>query len=328
MINSLISSENFSKYQNVKSLLISGDSTILSDVDITVVMPIFNHHRFLKEAIQSILNQKTKKKYAILIVDNDSECKYGNEEIINIFDNKQIVYYRNEKNIGAAGNWNRCIELCKSRYFTFLHDDDMFKDSTIETLFNIKQLTKADFVFSSFDIINEKNEIVLSNQERSSYRYITLEDMLMANYCHTGEAVLFDRELLIKLGGYSEKFIPCFDYALYTKIVYEYKAVKYLKPIFDYRRAENDTFSCYDKIPITDDLIRKFIISKLKYPKGLMLIYNKIKLKDQMSLYKRIFGFKNIRRHEGVNILELVLLKLVEKFIILRSSQKSKIIYL
>ena len=71
-MNSIFNPENnFYKYRDARSILVEGDERILSDVDVTVVMPIFNHHRYLKCAIESVINQKTHKKIAILIVDND-----------------------------------------------------------------------------------------------------------------------------------------------------------------------------------------------------------------------------------------------------------------
>ena len=34
-----------------------------------------------------------------------------------------MKYYKNEKNIGMYGNWNRCIELSNGEYLTILNDD-------------------------------------------------------------------------------------------------------------------------------------------------------------------------------------------------------------
>lgn len=328
MNNIFHSEDNYNKYSGIHSNLIKGDENVLSDVDITVLMPIFNHHRYLKCAIESIINQKTQKKIAILIVDNDSCNSFGNGDIIKSIDDNRIVYYRNEQNIGAAENWNRCIELCKSKYFTFLHDDDMLKEDAIETLFEIKNVSKADFVFTCFDKINERGEIISHIDARASYRKINLEQMLIENYCQTGEAVLFSRDIMLKLGGFSEEYKPCFDYALYSRIVYEYNAVKCLKPILNYRIAENDTLSCYKDIPTIDEFVRACIIEKLKYPKKILLRYNKSVSQVQRNMIYNVFGGQNNGRYDKINVFDRLLLRIVHRFILNISSYKSKIYYL
>lgn len=319
---------NFYKYKNIRSILVEGDEKILSDVDVTIVMPIFNHHRYLKYAIESVINQKTQKKIAILIVDNDSSNCYGNEQIVRSINDDRIIYYRNEHNIGAAGNWNRCIELCKSKYFTFLHDDDMFKDDAIDTLFEIQRLSNADFVFSSFNRVNENGDDLFHNETPHAYRKIVLEHMLIENYCHTGEAVLFNRDLMMLLGGFSEDYKPCFDYALFSRIVYEYDVVIYLRPILNYRIAENDTLSCYKDIPTMDEFIRNCIIEKLNYPLKIMLKYNEAVSKVQRNMVNNVFGGQNNGRYDNVNISERILLPIVSRMIHFLSSRKSKIYYL
>lgn len=318
--------DNFDKYKGVKSILIRGEINILSDVDVTIVMSIYNHKKYLKKAIDSAINQKTKKKIAILILDNDSDLKYGNEDIIKEISDKRIVYFRNESNIGAAGNWNRGIELCRSKYLTYLHDDDMLHENAIDTLFEIKRISKADFVFSSFAKVDENGNLINSIASRASYRKVILEHMLFENYCHTGEAALLDRQLMLQTGGYSEDFRPCPDYALFTKIVHDYYAVKYLKPLLYYRIAENDTFSCYKEIPLTDDFIRKCIIQELNYPKFLLTKYANIILKEQKYMINIVFG----RQQDGefnIGLLERALLKVTRRMLRLVSDCKSKVSY-
>lgn len=328
-MNSIFKSiDNFKKYKNVSSSLIKGDENVLETSEITVVMPIFNHHRFLKDSICSALKQKTTRKYSILIVDNDSEQKYGNQEIVSAIDDNKIVYYRNEENLGAAGNWNRCVELSKSKYITYLHDDDMLKEDTIETLFIVKEISKADFVFSCFEKVNEKGQCIHKEMYVPSYRPVNLEHMLINNYCQTGEAALLNREIIIQLGGFSEEYRPCFDYAFFTHVVYKYNTVKYLKPLLDYRVAENDTLSCYKEIPFMDDFVRKSIIERLNYPKKLMFKYNEVVLKVQNNQINNVFGGQNNGRYDNVNIFERILFGVLHKAIKYISSYKSEICYI
>ena len=126
---------NFKKYEDVKSIKEYGE---LKNVLITIVMPIYNHPDFcLERSLLSAINQKGFDNYQILLVDNDSDNKYHNDEVIKKMKSDKIVYFRNQQNIGMFGNWNRCIYLAKSEWICFLHSDDMIKENALNVLSNI-----------------------------------------------------------------------------------------------------------------------------------------------------------------------------------------------
>jgi glycosyltransferase involved in cell wall biosynthesis len=94
-------------------------------------MPVYNGENFLKEGLDSILAQ-TFKDFEVIISDNASSDKTG--EICQIFaaQDSRIRYYRNEKNIGAAKNFNRVFELACGEYFKWAAHDDVCAPENIE----------------------------------------------------------------------------------------------------------------------------------------------------------------------------------------------------
>jgi len=93
----------------------------------SVAIPSYNRLFFLKEAVDSVLNQ-TFKDFELVIVDDYSTD--GVWEYIKTINDPRIRAFRNEKNIGIVPNWRRCIEKAKGRWFKFLMSDDlMFPDS-------------------------------------------------------------------------------------------------------------------------------------------------------------------------------------------------------
>lgn len=102
---------------------------------ITVAIPAYNGSAFIEEAVNSVLNQ-TYRVEGIIIIDDystDSTVEKAREVIRNNSDRK-INLVLNERNIGYQANWNKCIELCTSRYLIILHQDDMLRSFSCERL--------------------------------------------------------------------------------------------------------------------------------------------------------------------------------------------------
>jgi len=91
---------------------------------ISVGMPVYNGEAFIEIAIQSILDQ-TFGDFELIISDNASTDR--TEEICRDFASRdqRIVYSRNEENIGAAGNYNRLVEMASADYFRWSNADDV-----------------------------------------------------------------------------------------------------------------------------------------------------------------------------------------------------------
>jgi glycosyltransferase involved in cell wall biosynthesis len=98
---------------------------------VTIGMPVYNGARYLELALQSILSQ-TYRNFELIISDNastddtESICRRYAEL------DDRIRYYRNERNLGAAANYNRVIHLARGRYFRHAAHDDILAPTNIE----------------------------------------------------------------------------------------------------------------------------------------------------------------------------------------------------
>ena len=92
---------------------------------ISVGMPVYNGEPYLGISIESILAQ-TFGDFELIISDNASTDH--TEEICRDFASKddRIIYSRNEENIGAAGNYNRLVDMASADYFRWSNADDVF----------------------------------------------------------------------------------------------------------------------------------------------------------------------------------------------------------
>lgn len=95
---------------------------------ITVAIPAYNGSLFIEDAVKSVFNQSLGVDEIIIVDDCSSDITVEKtKEIIENNPNRNIRLVVNKKNIGYQANWNKCIELCKSRYLVILHQDDMLK---------------------------------------------------------------------------------------------------------------------------------------------------------------------------------------------------------
>lgn len=90
---------------------------------LSLALPVYNGAAFLKEAIESILDQDYAD-FELLITDNCSTD--GTEEICRGFAarDKRIRYLRNAENLGAAANFNLGFRMTSGEYFKWCADDD------------------------------------------------------------------------------------------------------------------------------------------------------------------------------------------------------------
>lgn len=91
---------------------------------VSIGLPVYNGEKYLSEAIDSFIAQ-TFTDWELVICDNASTD--GTERICRDYAAKdsRIVYHRNERNIGPAGNYNLSFNLSRGQYFKWSAHDDM-----------------------------------------------------------------------------------------------------------------------------------------------------------------------------------------------------------
>lgn len=101
---------------------------------VSIVMPIYNSEKFLKTAIQSILDQ-TYENFELLLIDDFSSDR--SSDIARGFAEKdqRIKFFTNEKNLGICATRNKGIHLSKGDYVTFFdNDDEIDKDLLLDNV--------------------------------------------------------------------------------------------------------------------------------------------------------------------------------------------------
>jgi glycosyltransferase involved in cell wall biosynthesis len=97
---------------------------------VTLALPVYNGEKYVVQAIRSILAQDYTD-FELIITDNASTD--GTEKICREFaaTDKRIKYFRNERNLGAAPNFNRGFELATGEYFKWCSCDDLMSEDYV-----------------------------------------------------------------------------------------------------------------------------------------------------------------------------------------------------
>lgn len=127
--------------------------------ELTFVVPFWTNDEktglfYLRKTIESVLSQ-TLKEWRLIVVDDKSPID-GVKKFVEGFNDPRISCNFNDENLGQAGNWNRCVELVDTPFYTILHADDELKsDYAVLMLATIKSRPNVTAVFCNADIIDE-----------------------------------------------------------------------------------------------------------------------------------------------------------------------------
>lgn len=136
---------------------------------ISIIVPIYNSEKFLKECIESIINQSFKNIEIILVNDGSTDnslkiCEY----YANIDKRIKII---NKKNEGVSVARNVGIKNANGKYIGFVDSDDFINLTMYENLYNIMNKYNVDFVMCKYFRVDENLNIKEVN-EPFKYGYL------------------------------------------------------------------------------------------------------------------------------------------------------------
>jgi len=132
---------------------------------VSVIVPIYNDTRFLREALNSIV-QQSYKEFEIILVDDYSKNKEQIEIIGNEYKNEcKITFKRNERNLGLAATRNVGIRAANGEFICFLDADDVFAPDKLRIQTEIlDKNTDIDITFSDEYVIRDNEKVNIPQQ--------------------------------------------------------------------------------------------------------------------------------------------------------------------
>ena len=115
---------------------------------VDIILPNYNKAEYLKEAVDSVINQ-TYKKWILYIIDDCSTDQ--SSEILNKYEkNDKINLIKLNKNKGPSFCRNFGIRISKSNYISFLDSDDYWDSNKLKEQLDFMKQNNFEFTFTDF----------------------------------------------------------------------------------------------------------------------------------------------------------------------------------
>lgn len=137
---------------------------------LSVIIPVYNVYPYLRQCLESIINQ-TYKNLEIIVV-NDASPYIEDDEICREYaeKDKRIKYIIHEKNKGLGGARNTGIENAAGKYITFVDSDDyILENCAYERLINYAEKSKVDVLMFGIYLFIDGDESSKTQIYKNTY---------------------------------------------------------------------------------------------------------------------------------------------------------------
>jgi glycosyltransferase involved in cell wall biosynthesis len=200
-----------------------------------VIVPNYNHGRYLRRRIESVLGQ-TFVDFELIILD-DCSTDDSRDVIVAYTGDPRVVTVFNDRNSGSTfKQWDKGLRLARGEFVWFAESDDYADPTLLETLVDLMERhPNAGLAMSQSWVVDEDDRIIGSyldeigklfdDVEHWRSDYVNSGPSECATYCSrvnsipNASAVLFRRRALHRAGRVPIHLRLCGDWMLYTRVL-------------------------------------------------------------------------------------------------------------
>ncbi|WP_104041924.1 glycosyltransferase, partial [Vibrio hyugaensis] len=213
---------------------------------ISVIMSIYNEPiELIKKAIDSILRQ-TYSEFEFLIV-NDNPDRKSNAELLQFYNSRdsRVLPIYNENNIGLTKSLNKAVFQSSGDYIARMDADDISDVNRFQKQISFFKKNNDVHICATFVKVIDKfdNELDLI---KSPTKDLNIKSKLFFRNCISHPTVMYRREMIIDLGGYTESVSKAQDYDLWVRALisgYSFHIIS--EPLLKYRVHDNNISTIY-----------------------------------------------------------------------------------
>ena len=172
--------------------------------EIDVLMATYNGEKYLKEQIDSILNQSYSN-FKLIISDDCSTDK--TRDILKEYENKdkRIKVYYQEKNMGYVRNFEFLLKKVENQIYMLSDQDDYWLPEKIERTYKKLKEENADLVFTDLIVVDDNKSIInssfnrLMKLERKIQKTLGTYNLVYLYNCVTGCTIMGKKSMLSKI---------------------------------------------------------------------------------------------------------------------------------
>jgi len=201
---------------------------------VSVIVPCFNHGRYLREALASVGTPEVRTE--IIVVDDGSSD--STSEVIATFDTTNEFRSVRQHNAGLAAARNRGLRESRGRYIVFLDADDRLVPGAIELgVAKLDERPECAFVFGRCRMMDQDGTVLVTPEQprivRDHYR-----ELLRQNYIWMPAMAMFRRDPLERIGGFNSEVNAAADYEMYLHLARHYPVHDHAQVVAHYRKHD------------------------------------------------------------------------------------------
>lgn len=201
-------------------------------MDISVVVPIYNQAKYLRQALESILSQECSCSYEILLGNDFSSDESG--IICTEYKNKYpniIKYFNNEENVGLLKNYKMLLIEAKGEYIAILEGDDYWTDNKKlqKQITFLEQNPDYGLVHSDCDYLYDEHNAIVNSYNKAKGVKVSSGFVLtkLIEYCFIKPlTAIFRKDLYdkyINIDEYIKENFITLDYPLWLDLSHKTK---------------------------------------------------------------------------------------------------------
>ena len=229
---------------------------------VSVIIPVYNVENYLKDCLDSVVDQ-TYKNIEIILIDDGSTDKSG--EICKRYEAEyQNVKYIFQKNQGLSAARNAGLDVCTGEYVYCLDSDDFIASDSIETMVREIEKNGVDIVATGFLIIDEEKKYGDNKIVRAGFHVATSKEFYLQIISNHACGKLYRRRLFdgvrYPVGQNYE------DVATTHKLFYKSNKILYTNEGFYYYRIRKGAITQSPTEKNISDYIKSYESVKAFYP--------------------------------------------------------------
>lgn len=187
---------------------------------ISIVTPSFNQAQFIRETIDSVLNQNYPNlEYWVI----DGGSTDGTVEILKSYGS--AIHWVSEKDEGQTDAINKGFRKCHGEILAYINSDDVYLPNTFQTVAEyFTQHPDAQWLTGDYFIIDEHGNKVQSYvawYKRFLRQYPQLTTLAIANYV-AQPSTFWRKSAAKKIGNFNQKLHYCMDFEFWLRMIKEY----------------------------------------------------------------------------------------------------------
>ncbi len=210
---------------------------------VSVIIPAYNHEKYIGKCIESVLNQ-TYSNLEVLV--NDDCSTDGTRAEIEKINDDRVKKFFSKTNRGVVESINELSSKCNGKYIAIIGSDDFWYPTKIEEQLKVfKENPKLGAVFTEVDFVDENNEIY--QEKIFNYSNMTSAERIRKFYeignhlCHPSSMI--KKSVFKDIGEYNNRYRQLHDYDYWTRLVQKYKINIINKKLMAYRRERKNNES-------------------------------------------------------------------------------------